>query len=300
MCPELPKILLERMGVAIGFKSVAIGGTAFWSSVSSPADIYNDGEVFYVVLDDSARMELVRRTNKELFSITAAIALAKGYRVIVNGLMYTVHVSGLTYRLGTDPIDPADVTPDGQLIESSSVVAGRPAPLMFFVSQGASPGFTYRFGAGDPSSASPGPLTAMGGAGPLIIGGLKYGNGNLYKPGTAAGPGSGDPGATFVPNLIQRNNQTYIDFANRGPSVGKTVIAHCAAQKKVMILGNRDAAPTGITLDDLRDKLFGVGVENAVFLDGSDSVLYLVNGMFLAHPGKNKNRTIPAGLGFRP
>jgi exopolysaccharide biosynthesis protein len=65
------------------------------------------------------------------------------------------------------------------------------------------------------------------------------------------------------------------------------------------VLALPHGAPTGITLDDLRDKLAGVGVENAVFLDGSDSVTFYTKGSLLISPGKNKDRTIPVGLGFR-
>ena len=283
----------------MGFKAVTIGGAGFWSSVSAPGDVYNDGDLLYLVLDDSARMDLVRRTTADLFTNTATAASGKGYAVIINGLMYTVTSSFITYRLGSDPIDPSDVSPDGQLVESSTVVAGRSASSMFYIAQGSGPGFAYSFGSGDPASASPKPVTAMGGLGPLIIGGLKYGDGNLYKPGTPAGPATGDPGPSFASSLVQRNNKTYKAMSDRGAAVGKVAVAHCSAKKKLLVLGHRDGAPTGITLDSLRDKLFGVGVEDAAFLDGSDSATILVKGLYLAFPGKNKNRSIPAGLGFR-
>ncbi len=88
-------------------------------------------------------------------------------------------------------------------------------------------------------------------------------------------------------------------MAGRGASCGKTVVAHCKAQKKLLVLGQRDGASTGITLDNLRNKLAGVGVDDAVFLDGSDSVTFFAKGTLQISPGTNKNRTIPAGLGFR-
>jgi len=279
-------------------KSVTIGGMAFWSSVSSPGELYNDGDVMYVVLDDSATMDLVRRTTKEMFTTTVTNAAARGYLVIVNGLMYSVGVSAWTYRMGWDPVDPKDVTPNGQLVDSTRVVAGRSAPSMFYIAQGLGPVSAYDFDAGDPTAVASNPLAAMGGLGPLIIGGLNYGNGNLYVPGMTAGPATRDPGPA-AGNLTQRNNSTYVAMAGRGASCGKTVVARCKAQKKLLVLGQRDGASTGITLDNLRDKLAGVGVEDAVFFDGSDSVTFYAKGSLQISPGKNKDRTIPAGLGFR-
>jgi exopolysaccharide biosynthesis protein len=119
----------------------------------------------------------------------------------------------------------------------------------------------------------------------------------MTKPGTS-GPDSRDPGDARG-NPIQRNNRTSISMADHGTSTGKAVVAQCIAQKKLIVLAQPDGASTGITLDDLRDKLVAAGVENAVFLDGSDSVTFYAQGSIQIAPGKNKDRTIPAGLGFR-
>jgi hypothetical protein len=279
-------------------KAVTIGGAGFWSSVSKPGELYVDGDLMYVVLDYTAKMDIVRRIQPEMFTTTVTAAAKKGYLVIINGLQYTVNVSTYTYIIGDDPVDPSDVQPDGQVVESSRVVSGRSSPQMFYIAQGQAPIFVYYFNSGDPSvSGYYKPLTAMGGLGPIIINDLKYGDGNLYKPGTD-GPGTGDPGSA-APNLIQRNNNTYASLNGKGASKGKAVVAQCFAQKKLLVLAQPNGASTGITLDDLRDKLVAAGVENAVFLDGSDSVTFYAQGSIQIAPGKNKDRTIPAGLGFR-
>ncbi len=54
----------------------------------------------------------------------------------------------------------------------------------------------------------------------------------------------------------------------------------------------------GISLEDVRDKLLGIGVDNAVFLDGSDSSLLVVDGNFVTHAGDNKDETNTIGIGF--
>ena len=212
--------------------------------------------------------------------------------------MFDVKVNGWTYRAGSDPIDPSDCPPMGQVINASTVVAGRLNARHVLRGTGPGPGFAYSFGNGNPSGAKP--LTVLGGLGPIIIGGLKYGNGNLYKPGTTGGPSTGDPGPTYASSLIQRNNNTYISLSKHGATVGKGVIAHNAAKKKLLVLIQPISMNTGITLDNLRDKLFGVGVENAVFLDGSDSVCFYNQAIWLAFPGENKNRVDPGGPGVPP
>ncbi len=200
-------------------KAVTIGGAGFWSSVSSPGEIYADGDVMYVVLDYFTKMDIVRRTRPEMFTTTVTNAAAKGYLAIINGLMYTQHLGTWTYRTGDDPADPSKVVPDGEVVESTKVVSGRSAPDMFYIAQGAGPLFIYYFNSGDPSASGSNPLTAMGGLGPMIINDLKYGKGNLYKPGTD-GPDTGDPGSA-ASNLIQRNNNTYISMNKRGALHGK-------------------------------------------------------------------------------
>jgi hypothetical protein len=58
-----------------------------------------------------------------------------------------------------------------------------------------------------------------------------------------------------------------------------------------------DAAP-GMELDVLRDKLVGVGVEDAVFMDGSDSALLAFNGRIVIHNGSTKDQFTTVGLGY--
>jgi hypothetical protein len=76
---------------------------------------------------------------------------------------------------------------------------------------------------------------------------------------------------TFAPFLTQRNNNTYIALRARGALVGKVAVAVHRASGMLLALVLPDDAAPGMELDVLRDKLVGVGVEDAVFMDGSDS-----------------------------
>ncbi len=51
-------------------------------------------------------------------------------------------------------------------------------------------------------------------------------------------------------------------------------------------------------MDSLRDKLHNVGIDNAVFLDGSDSAMLFYNNTFMIRQGPNKDETNTIGVGF--
>ena len=155
----------------------------------------------------------------------------------------------------------------------------------------------WTFGSGDPSGT--GTLSAIGGAGPLIINGLKYGDGNLYKTGASANaPTTGAPAAADAPLLIQRNNENFKNFQSQGSRRGKTVIAYSAAFGKVLVVHQPEGARTGIDLGDLRDKLADVGVDSAVFLDGGDSAMLCVNRIWHTSPASRKSHTNIVDVAF--
>lgn len=104
-------------------------------------------------------------------------------------------------------------------------------------------------------------------------------------------------GEKYAPFLTQRNNNTYRAFAQSGPSTGKTVIAQSKANGRLIIISQPHGA-TGESLDTIRDGLLSQGVENAVFLDGSDSAILHADGTDLVTAGPNKDTTNTVGIGF--
>jgi hypothetical protein len=170
--------------------------------------------------------------------------------------------------------------------------------INFYIANIAGPLLGYAFGFGDAPTGSP-YRSAIGGLGPLIINGLKYGKGNRYQPGTSAGaPTTGPPPSQYQANLIQRNNNTYIAASQLPASTGKSIIAHSSTERKLLILVQSNAASNGISLDDLRDKPHGIGLDNAVFLDGSDSAMLFHRHSFFVRQGPNKEETNTIGIGF--
>jgi hypothetical protein len=233
------------------------------------------------------------------------VAQQKGLRFVTNALMYSVSYAGLAdATVGHDAVAASETSVDGLVLSGSSRLVGRSAPTMFYFAQLAFPVGGYSFGSGDPP-ANGSALTSVGGLGPMIINGLRYGSVNMYAAGVPAGaPSTGDPGATYGPYLIQRSNATYKAFNDRGASVGKVVFAWASAQKRFLAIMQPNGI-TGVTLDALRDKLLSVGIDNAVFGDGSDSVSFYQNGpnfqggSFIVRAAEDKDETNTVGLGFQ-
>jgi hypothetical protein len=140
---------------------------------------------------------------------------------------------------------------------------------------------------------------AVGGLGPIIIGGLSYGVGNLYRAGVPAGaPATGPVSAPHLPYLVQRNNNHYASMLGRGASVGKVVVAINRRQEMLLAMVQRSGGSAGMTLDTLRDRLLAAGCDDAVFGDGSDSVLLVVGGATMIAQGSDKDEATTIGLGF--
>ncbi|MFC1750981.1 phosphodiester glycosidase family protein [Pseudomonadota bacterium] len=274
------------------------GSTGFWSVVNaavsnSKLGLFSDDGLIYVAMSDMTKMVPFVRDKEELFSSTMN-RHSKKYRVIINGQFYGLSNMGKADALmGDDPVDPSHTTPEGLVINDSKVVGGRAAPKMFYVANHWTSSPTYTFNSGSaPKSAS----SAIGGCGPVIINGMPYGETNKFAKGIV-GKQRGEPIAKNKPHLKQRSNSTFSSFLTRPPYTGKTLIAHNAARSKLFALVLPHGA-SGISLVGVRNKLKKAGFENAIFLDGSDSSLLMVDEAFIAKAGSNKDETNTVGIGF--
>lgn len=161
----------------------------------------------------------------------------------------------------------------------------------YYISQDAKGG--YSFGKGDPPSAS---YNAVGGARPLIINGLPYGEFNKY---TKDAPKNllqkGDPGEKYRKYLTQRS-AAYFPQQNR-VDVGKTLIGYNNKNQKVIIIVQEDDTD-GYSLDAFRNYLFKNGYTNALSFDGSNSSLLIVDKNVIIENAPYKNRTTDSGVTF--
>jgi hypothetical protein len=199
-------------------------------------------------------------------------------------------------------VDPANILPIGQTVAGGQILSGRSSSQSFFVAQTTGPdGVAYSFGIGDP------PLSAdvgFGGGIPLIVNGLKYGTENIYQLGTPlAAPRSGPPGQ-YSGSLLQRSSAAFTDFVTdyeqRGYyGTGKVIVAHSTQSGALAVVVQPHSVANGVSLSDVRDRLFQAGFDNAIAFDGSDSATLLRSGAVAIAPAYLKDATIPTGIGIR-
>ena len=288
--------------------TITLGNPSFWTLVNrSLGTVQHDRNLSlrYVVLDFRAEMRVILRTREELFTTTVNREGARA-RVVVNGNYYDVGFWGqLDAAIGSDPVDPSHTIVEGRLISRGAIIGGSSEPQMFYFAQMRTPAgrYSYTSAFGDPpAGAGLGNSTvqaAIGGAGPLIVGGLNYGVRNAYRPGVPPGaPARGQPPPAAAPYLVQRSNDTFRSMQREPRGTGKTILAAATGQQRIMVAIQPHGAPSGTLHDFLRDRLAARGFDHAVFLDGSDSSMMMVNGHWVEQPGSNKDETNVVGVAF--
>lgn len=189
-----------------------------------------------------------------------------------------------------------------QSFHNSKKKVGSSEPERFFLSyrgEAAVPNSftsTYSIGFGDP----PLEKCAIGGLGPLIINKLPYGSKNVYRPGVPPGaPLIGDPGSVYSPYLLQRSSAHFAKVAAFSKRSGKVIFALNRESDVLLALVQPNDSKAGMSWDQVRDKLVSVATDDAVFLDGSDSALLVLKGVFVIQQDEIKNELTTVGLGFR-
>ena len=84
-----------------------------------------------------------------------------------------------------------------------------------------------------------------------------------------------------------------------GVNGGKAAVALCRSARTLLFLVLPHNSATGLSTDDMRDKLAAVGVEDALMLDGSDSVMLMVKSKWQIRQGENKDEGTTVGLAFK-
>lgn len=260
---------------------------------------FKDQSLYYIVFDDIVKMEPFVRTEEVMFEATATNATNKNkYIATINAQVYGMNTAGyMDYAVGNDPVTPSGIEPEGYTILSGKILAGRAAPLNFYIANFRSNAkkFAFCFGAAPVHAGA-----AIGGAGPIIINGLPYGTINHYIEGKPQGKSIGQPSPENAKNLTQRSNATFTEFTKHdaSPKTGITAIAYHSKKKKLAIMVHPDLSDS-MPLTNLRNKLLKAHFDNANFLDGSNSSMLMINGKFYARQGLSKNKTNVVGIGFK-
>lgn len=266
------------------------------------------GDVQFVVFPEGTELVPVVRQETEEFTLTASRALEElNLDTVVNGPQFTLTQLARAGAVLGQTQSPEVSTTDGLVIEDGIVLDGRSSEYTFFLSGNESRDgtFIWDFGFGNPPIDS---SVAFGGAIPLVINGLKFGDGNLYYPTygvtnpnvpiATQGPLTGDPG-DFEPFLFQRNNSGFAAWVSNPLSTGKTAVGFNPDTGEFMLAVQEHGSTNGMSIVDLREEFYKRGFTNALLFDGSDSSMITnQRGLFIP-PGSIKNDIIEVGIGFR-
>lgn len=276
----------------------------FWTTVKGATSGNNIGKfktkagIVFITLRDSAKLIPIVRTKEELFETTVRKAQSKHkFKVIINAQLYDLTTTGKSDALwGSDPVAATETTPQGRSIIGGTILAGKKANQMFYISYSSKTKPPYSFGFG---SAPMNTDAAIGGAGPIIINNRPYAGTNIYDPTASSGaPVTGEPKSPHDKHLVYRGNLTYKALNSADARIGKVIIAHSKVNNFLCIIVQSHGKVVR-PLDDIRNFLRVLKFENAIFFDGSDSAMLMVNGSFAIRAASNKNETNITGIGFK-
>ena len=149
--------------------------------------------------------------------------------------------------------------PLGFVVANGKTIAGTSAPERYYVS---SKNGVFTFGQGDvPRDVDFG----MGGAVPVIINGVKF-------------------------------DEKALGYAKQNKcDVGKSIFAYNSKNNSIMLVTQQNGV-AGMTLDEIRDYLFGLGYDNAISFDGSGSATLVQDQKVIVSPDWYRNLLMPTGI----
>jgi hypothetical protein len=246
---------------------------------------FSEGGVTILAMKDP-QPSIVRAGGKTTLTEAAKTQGAQpGNDIIVNTSFYDAPLGGYLTDGGT---------PVGQVVQDGKVIAGKSEPDRFYAAWTPS---GVKFGKGDPPPDS---TVGFGGAVPLIINNLPYGDGNQYDSTTPEGaPKTGDPAAQYASHLTQRNSNGFKSQQERAAGTGKVIIGYDRDTGTQYVIVQKDGASPGKKMSEIRDALVKLGVDDAVSFDGSDSATLVRDDQVAVKPGDRKNDDMPFGLDLK-
>ena len=286
---------------------VSLSSSKFWTEVEPLlGKLQTDGPLKFVVLDQSSDMHFILRTAEE--TMTSFVSHHwSGFKLIVNGNMFGASSGDKIWAMFGFSDAPDHTQTLGRLIDRGKIVGGGSQSQRFYfartlkpLSKGAIGPLlpVYTSGFGDPP-VNPNTMAAVGGAGPMIIDGLKYGDQNVAdKSAPLPLPLTGEPPAADKPFMRQRSNTTFTSAESRPAETGKTILGFCSKQGRIIVIVQPHGGSSGTSYASIRDRLAALGVDHSVFLDGSDSVFMWHDGKFAVSPARYKDNLNTVAVGF--
>jgi hypothetical protein len=270
--------------------------------MKNPVTIMDHGELLIVRMEKLILVPIVRTPQEEqttgLETIKKVVERAQrlaNFDVCINGVWYDYnYILSVANR-------PANTTVnEGEILLASGQRMGVSSEEGYYAAQRVD--LTWEFGFGNlPSS---GFRTGVGGLCPLIINGLPYGVGNIYKAGVPKGaPEEGEPAPEFKKFLIQRNSRKFTSLQKMSPRVGKSGFG-VTKDGVGFVVVQPHYASRGVKTEQFRDVFINLGCIHAMKCDGSDSVFMYRKRpdgslVFECSPGEIKNNSMTQAIGFK-
>jgi RHS repeat-associated protein len=253
------------------------------------AKVSTSKNTLFITLKNVDFQFVIRKSNEYFTQATKNFTSNRDFTI--NSQMFD-YADAWDYYWAKTPQPTKDYTPQGFNISEGNKVSGRSADQTFYFSQNASGQWTTGFG-DVPSDSKFG----FGGGTPLIIKGLKFGTTNIYK----------DDAPERVKKVgtqgwIKEEDWKYLKQKSNGvypgqseADVGKTILGYNSIEDTWIIVSQQNGKE-GYTLDEIRDKLYDLGYDHVLGMDGSSSATLSEDGNIKVKPSQRKNSTIPSGI----
>jgi len=257
------------------------------------------GALYLVEATGKLQMAVLTRTSKELFTtFIDREAKRQSLKVVVNGSFTDLSLmNSIPVAFSNDPLDPSDSKPVGMVVKEGKQIAGSPSSGKFYFSQNTCGIEAFSSGQGNPPLSS---CAAVGGLAPIVAGGLAYGTINTYSSGVPSGaPLQGDVDPKYKKYLLQKSNAMFAQLLGHGASVGKVAIGYSSSKQKLLLVVQDDGDAAGIDVERVRTIFIMGGMDNAVFMDCSNSATLWYDGKFVVTPSRHKDEYLSVAVGFK-
>jgi hypothetical protein len=259
-----------------------------------PTKYTKNGCLHIIHITGKCRLVPIIRTDEEKFSETIQRTIEKGkFYATINGCWYGLTIQSKIGAVIGNPTMSEGTLNEG-IVKISNKLYGNSSPLMYYIAQRKD--YTWLVGQGDPT-LSEYYETAVGGLCPLIIRGLKFGDGNLYSKQLSNARLTGNPLPDHAPYLIQRNDNKFAGLSKLVISKGKAGFG-IKNDGSIVIMVQPDGGQA-MSYSSFRDSFINYGCNTAVCSDGSDSVFLTHGEIFLEKAGYFKDPSQTIGIGFK-
>lgn len=109
-------------------------------------------------------------------------------------------------------------------------------------------------------------------------------------------------GASFVPTLLQDGKKTAIPSKWKNTKEPRTIVGNFSNGELLFIVidGRRKGWSSGVTLEEVQDKLLSFKIKDAFNLDGGGSSAFYYNGKLLNRPSDGRERPVTSNIVILP